>query len=612
MAFNGTGTFVRLYNWVTDKTNSVPITASRTDSEMDGFATGLSNCITKDGQTVLTSNIPMASHKLTGLSVGSARTDSISVGQVQDGQFTALGTTGGAADAYTASPSPAITAYVATMQYSAKINATNLTTTPYLQVSSIATPASTAVIKKYNSAGAEIAVEAGDLLSGKIYHFDRNPTNDSWIVVNPEKPYINSANFVNNNFNPNIVVNGQGLLSSNGTSYTSSTFPANSDNTLLLDGMRLLSDGDNAASVTQETTTVPTGAYSAIKFTQVTASKQWAYVQHFNANDSAAIIGGTASLSFSARKGGSNATVGKLRAAILSWSGTVDAQTTDVVATWAGAGTNPSLATSWTYENTPSDLTLTTSYQIFSISGAAIDTASAKNVAVFIWLDDTNATVSDIAYITNIKLEKGATVTQFLPLPAFQERILVNRPGSEFISLATASSSASIAFTNLTSAYSVYEFEFIDILPATDGAGLIAQVSTDNGVNFLNSNYLGCTSNQSNNDSLQSQTMNTTRFSITPFDGDSNRGMSNAAAKGMRGIFTLYNPSNSSTNKMADSYISYTSNSGFSYTNKGESHGSYNGSTLAINAIRFKMSTSNADINNGNIASGSIILRGRR
>jgi hypothetical protein len=51
MAFNGTGTFVRIYNWVQDKANSIKITASRMDTEMDGFATGLSNCIVKDGQT---------------------------------------------------------------------------------------------------------------------------------------------------------------------------------------------------------------------------------------------------------------------------------------------------------------------------------------------------------------------------------------------------------------------------------------------------------------------------------------------------------------------------------------------------------------------------------
>jgi hypothetical protein len=49
--FNGIGIFVRAYNWVQDKANAIPITASRMDTEFDGIATGLSNCITRDGQT---------------------------------------------------------------------------------------------------------------------------------------------------------------------------------------------------------------------------------------------------------------------------------------------------------------------------------------------------------------------------------------------------------------------------------------------------------------------------------------------------------------------------------------------------------------------------------
>jgi hypothetical protein len=188
MAFNGTGTFTRLYNWLTDKTNSVAITASRMDTEMDGFATGLSNCITKDGQTTITNNIPMASHKFTDLSTGSARTDSINIGQVQDGQFTYLGTTGGSADAYTLSPSPSITAYVATMHFCAKIAATNATTTPYLQISGIGTPASNAVIKKLAADKSEVAVVIGDMVANGIYEFQRNSTNTAFIILNPENP----------------------------------------------------------------------------------------------------------------------------------------------------------------------------------------------------------------------------------------------------------------------------------------------------------------------------------------------------------------------------------------------------------------------------------------
>ena len=194
MAFNGTGTFLRIYNWVTDKVNGVPITASRFDAELDGMATGLSNCITKDGQTTITANIPLNSNKLTGVGSGTARTDTINVGQVQDNQFQYLGTTSGSADAYTLAPSPAITAYTATQKFTAKISATNLTTTPYLQISSIASPATTAVIKKLSATKTEIAVEVSDLLINGIYDFKRNSANDAWIVLNPEKDFYDLTN----------------------------------------------------------------------------------------------------------------------------------------------------------------------------------------------------------------------------------------------------------------------------------------------------------------------------------------------------------------------------------------------------------------------------------
>jgi hypothetical protein len=46
------------------------------------LASGLSNCITKDGQQTVTANIPMGGFKLTGMAVGSASTDSVNVSQI--------------------------------------------------------------------------------------------------------------------------------------------------------------------------------------------------------------------------------------------------------------------------------------------------------------------------------------------------------------------------------------------------------------------------------------------------------------------------------------------------------------------------------------------------
>ena len=228
MAFNGSGTFNRIYNWVTDKANGFKITASRVDGEFDGMATGLSNCITKDGQTTISANIPLNSFKLTGLGSGTARTDVINVGQVQDNQFLYLGTTSGSADAYTLAPSPAITAYTATQQFTAKISATNLTTTPYLQVSSIASPTTTAVIKKLSATKTEIAVEASDLLINGIYDFKRNSANDAWIVLNPEKAFYNLTNGINYNSKATTTTQGIAFLS-NPITISNNATDANND-----------------------------------------------------------------------------------------------------------------------------------------------------------------------------------------------------------------------------------------------------------------------------------------------------------------------------------------------------------------------------------------------
>jgi hypothetical protein len=78
MAFNGSGTFVRVHDWETDKANSVKITASRMDAEFDGIATGLSNCMTRDGQSPATANIPMGNYLITGLGTANSGDDAMS------------------------------------------------------------------------------------------------------------------------------------------------------------------------------------------------------------------------------------------------------------------------------------------------------------------------------------------------------------------------------------------------------------------------------------------------------------------------------------------------------------------------------------------------------
>jgi hypothetical protein len=65
--FNGAGMFVRVRNWVADATAGIKIRADYHDIEDDGFADGLSQCIARDGQSVILANISMNSKRLIAL-----------------------------------------------------------------------------------------------------------------------------------------------------------------------------------------------------------------------------------------------------------------------------------------------------------------------------------------------------------------------------------------------------------------------------------------------------------------------------------------------------------------------------------------------------------------
>lgn len=129
MAFNGSGVFVRIYNWVNDAASNIKIRADRMDNEMNGFATGLTTCITKDGQTTPTANLPMAGFAHTGVGDGATRTYYTSIAQTQDGKINWVAA-GGTADAITAAYAIPVTALVDGQVCFVRAANANATTTP--------------------------------------------------------------------------------------------------------------------------------------------------------------------------------------------------------------------------------------------------------------------------------------------------------------------------------------------------------------------------------------------------------------------------------------------------------------------------------------------------
>lgn len=177
MAFNGSGTFVRLYNWVNHKAANIKVRADRMDAEMDGMATGLSTCLTKDGQTTVTANLPMANFRHTGVGNATARTDYAAAGQVQDGKLNWVAA-GGTSDAITATYSPAITALVDGQICCVRAGAANTTTTPTFSPNTLT---ARTITKNGNQ-----ALVAGDIYgSGHELILRYRLSDTKWELLNP-------------------------------------------------------------------------------------------------------------------------------------------------------------------------------------------------------------------------------------------------------------------------------------------------------------------------------------------------------------------------------------------------------------------------------------------
>ena len=157
MAYNGSGTF--LINTAGQPVVAGTVISSTTFNALTAdLATGLSTVITKDGQTTVTANIPMASFKFTGLGVGSAAGDSANLSQVQSTVTKLLASVSGA-DTVTATASPTLAAYAAGQMFYF-VAAGDNTTSVTLNIDSLGAKAVTR--------DGSVALAAADIKSGEV------------------------------------------------------------------------------------------------------------------------------------------------------------------------------------------------------------------------------------------------------------------------------------------------------------------------------------------------------------------------------------------------------------------------------------------------------------
>lgn len=165
--------------------------------------------------------------------------------------------------------------------------------------------------------------------------------------------------------------------------------------------------------------------------------------------------------------------------------------------------------------------------------------------------------------------------------------------GLVLISSATASGSASVQFSGLSSAYSAYVIVILDVLPVTDDSLFNLRTSTDNGASFDSgaSDY-GSSRINILAPSSESSANNATAFSIAS-------GLGNNTNEKYSGTVTVFNPADSQYTKIISDGIQLD----FTPNTRRTVSGGFRKSTTAVNAIQFIMSS-------GNIATGTFKLYG--
>lgn len=180
--FDGNGNFSFTYNWVNDAANGIPITASRMDTQFNDAALGFDDCMTRDGQSPATADIPLGGFKLTGVAPGTVGTDAATIGQLQTGS-TIFAVGGGTAQAITATYVPPNTALTDGLLLGVRASAANTASAPTFSPDSLTAHP----ITKFGG----IALIPGDIygpLHELLLRYDL--ANTRWELLNPSTDII--------------------------------------------------------------------------------------------------------------------------------------------------------------------------------------------------------------------------------------------------------------------------------------------------------------------------------------------------------------------------------------------------------------------------------------
>lgn len=158
MAYNGSGEFT-IDAFGNPAVYDTEISHTWANNTMTEIADGLSNALCRDGQSVVTADIPFGSFRIKQLGSPSSRLDAVNVSAMVNSIGVYVTSVGGTGDAITLTPSPAMTGYQAGMRYTFVAAASN-TGAATINVSGLGAQD---LKKQFN-----VALSAADIVSGQL------------------------------------------------------------------------------------------------------------------------------------------------------------------------------------------------------------------------------------------------------------------------------------------------------------------------------------------------------------------------------------------------------------------------------------------------------------
>ena len=216
--------------------------------------------------------------------------------------------------------------------------------------------------------------------------------------------------------NRNKIINGDFIISQRGTTFTASDNGGNitgnnNDDKYTLDRWYLLSDGNDIVDVNHNSDNAPKTGQKCIRLDVETTNKKFGIAQIIESHYGSDLYGENVTLSFKA-KVSSTSKLDNVKAGVVSWVGTADSVTSDIISAWGAEGTNPTLIANAHFQNTPANLGVTTEYQEFVIENVQVR-PDTSNLIVFLFSDVTDTTAGDFLFFTDVQLEQGETNTPF-------------------------------------------------------------------------------------------------------------------------------------------------------------------------------------------------------